>query len=530
MFDINKMTLKEKIGQIVHCGFSGPTSDENINNLIKEYHIGGVILFGRNITSSKQILELTQELQSYSKIPLLTGIDQEGGMVVRIEENFATAPGSMAIAATGKVEYAKKLAYNTGQQLVSLGINMNYAPCIDVNNNPLNPVIGVRAYGDQPEQVSLYGNKTIDGHRNAKVISVAKHFPGHGDTNVDSHLGMPVVSHSRERIDSVELVPFKRAIENNVDSIMISHVSFIAIDNSNIPATLSKKVVTDLLKEEMNYGGVAMTDCMEMKAIIDQYGMGEASVLAIEAGIDTVLISHTYKYQVEALESLYKACESGRISEKRLNDAVLRNLELKTKVDVPNLDISYEEATKFLEIEEKQSFVEKVSQESITMINSDSFKVLNSDDKVTVFWTDIKMWVEVDEMISQASTIGQLLKEEIKDINEFILKTNPLKEQQEEYLNKAKKSLEEDKDHKFIITTYNGTHNKGQINFVNEMLKLTDNVIVVALRNPYDILMIEDIKTYIIAYESKLKAIKSVVNILIGKEEATGVCPVELKY
>ncbi|KAF4325166.1 hypothetical protein G195_001310 [Phytophthora kernoviae 00238/432] len=224
------------------------------------------------------------------ELPLMISVDQEGGMVARIDKEGVTqVPGNMALGATGNPEYTLECAQILGHELKSIGIDMNLAPVLDVNNNILNPVIGVRSYGENAESVAAHGAAAIKGYQSRGVAATAKHFPGHGDTAVDSHLGMVTVPHERNRLEQVELLPFRRAIEAGVDAIMTAHVIFPAIEPEPIPATLSRKVLTGLLREEMGFEGIIITDCLEMHAISKPYGVAEAAIRAVEAGADLIL-------------------------------------------------------------------------------------------------------------------------------------------------------------------------------------------------------------------------------------------------
>ncbi|MEK5026336.1 beta-N-acetylhexosaminidase [Paenibacillus sp. FSL M7-1046] len=333
---VAEMSLSDKIGQMLMCGFEGTVvPDDGIRELIAKGGIGGVIYFARNVETPEQVAGMTAELQQAAaeggKAPLWISIDQEGGMVARITEGVALMPGGMAIAAAGSVEDAYQAALISGRELSAMGINLNYAPVLDVNNNARNPVIGVRSFGESPEKVADYGAATIRGFQDAGVAATAKHFPGHGDTDVDSHLDLPTVRHDRARMDSVELVPFRRAIAEGVDAMMSAHIYFPALEQEKLPVTLSKAVLTGLLREELGFGGIIMTDCMEMNAIAEHYGTVEASVLAIAAGADIVLISHRADRQLAAIEAILHAVAEGRISEARIDDSVRRLLALKVK-------------------------------------------------------------------------------------------------------------------------------------------------------------------------------------------------------
>lgn len=256
----------------------------------------------------------------------------------------------------------------SGKELRALGINLNFAPVLDVNNNPDNPVIGVRSFGESAELVAEFGQRSVQGFQDANVVATAKHFPGHGDTSVDSHLDLPTIKHGQERIRSLELVPFIRAIEGGVDAIMSSHIYFPAFESEKLPATLSKAVLTGLLREELGYEGVIMTDCMEMNAIAEHYGTVAASVTAIEAGADLVLISHRLDRQIGAIDAIEQAVHEGRISEVRIDASVQRLLALKERrgLLVPQSGTAAEVGTA-----EHCAVAERLSEASITLVKDE---------------------------------------------------------------------------------------------------------------------------------------------------------------
>lgn len=329
MKPLNDLTLEQKVGQLLMCGFHSQHADEQITRLIRDYHVGGVIYFRRNVESVDQLTRLSAELQEMAAeagaLPLMISVDQEGGMVARIDqEGMTQVPGNMALGATGNAEYTLECAQILGRELKNIGIDMNLAPVVDVNNNPLNPVIGVRSYGEHAESVAAHGVAAITGYQSQGIAATAKHFPGHGDTAVDSHLGMVTVPHDRNRLEQMELLPFRKAIEAGVDAIMTAHVMFPSIEPEPIPATLSHKVLTGLLREEMGFEGIIITDCLEMHAISKPYGVAEAAIRAVEAGADLILVSHTLQDQVAALEAIVEAVRTGRISEEVIHQAVER--------------------------------------------------------------------------------------------------------------------------------------------------------------------------------------------------------------
>lgn len=335
-YKLKNMSLEEKVGQLFQVGFQSKSIDREIKDLIENYHIGGVIYFTRNIENLEQTASLSKNLQelaldSGAGIPLFISVDQEGGKVRRIKD-LTYFPANIEIGATGDKELSRKAAAVTAKELKGLGINVNLAPVLDVNNNPANPVIGERSFGADPILVAEMGVAYIKGLQAEGIIATAKHFPGHGDTAVDSHFDLPVINHSRERLDQVELYPFKKAIEAGVDSIMVAHIYFSTIESeAGIPATLSKAVLNDLLREDLNFEGVIITDDLEMGAITNFFGTAAGAVKTIEAGSDIVLISHSYDKQKQAIEAVIAAVENGRISEKRIEESLRRIIKLKGK-------------------------------------------------------------------------------------------------------------------------------------------------------------------------------------------------------
>lgn len=335
MRNLTEWTLREKIGQMVMCGFDGKEPTEGIRMLIRDYRLGGVIYFRRNVGTAAETAALSAELQrmaaEVSDVPLWIAVDQEGGMVARIDQDVTVMPGNMALGAGRDAALAHDTALACAADLRRMGININFAPCLDVNNNAANPVIGVRSYGERPELVAELGAAVIRGYQAGGVAACAKHFPGHGDTVADSHYELPVVPHDRERLERVELVPFRAAVKAEADAIMTAHVRFPAHEDTGLPATLSSKILTGLLRDRLGFAGMIVTDCLEMKAISDTVGIGRGAVMAVKAGADLVLVSHRLDRQLEALEALHEAVQSGEIEETRIDDAVRRILAIKER-------------------------------------------------------------------------------------------------------------------------------------------------------------------------------------------------------
>src|SRR3989440_1896901 len=339
------MTLEEQIGQLLMVGFWGSTPSLEIIDLIQRYHVGNVILFSRNIHETQQVLELTQKLQEIAKkagqrYPLLIAIDHENGIVQRLGDMVTIFPGNMALGAIGSEEIAYKVAMATGNELKALGINMNLAPVVDVNNNPANPIIGVRSFGENPSLVARLGAAMVKGYRAAGILSCLKHFPGHGDTAIDSHLALPTIPYTLERLEALELLPFRSGIEAGAESVMIAHVSFPALTQQNmLPATVSPAIVRGLLREKLSFNGVILSDCMEMKAISETYGTERSAVMALQAGIDLVLVSHHYTRQRGSIEAIQVALQAHELSPRAVQQAAERVLRLKasylSRNDIP---------------------------------------------------------------------------------------------------------------------------------------------------------------------------------------------------
>lgn len=334
---ISKMTLKKKVGQLIHIGMRGKTAspDSSVIKNIKKYHVGGVILFGVNFGTKEQILLLNENLQRASTlatgIPLFISTDQEGGRVIRVGPDAATQfPGAMALGQTSDDRLAYDAGFITGYELRKIGIDMIFAPVLDINNNPENPVIGTRSFGSNANTVSLMGVSYMSGLQSSGSTAVIKHFPGHGDTHTDSHLDLPVINKTMAELESFELIPFQKAIKQDSEAVMSAHILFPSLDNK-YPATLSKKIIKDLLKQKMGYDGLVISDAMEMHAISKKYGPGEAAVRAFEAGVDIILLTSESKIIQNIHEALLEGFQSGRLSTKNLDISINKQIMLKKK-------------------------------------------------------------------------------------------------------------------------------------------------------------------------------------------------------
>jgi beta-N-acetylhexosaminidase len=317
--------LRQEIGQLLIAGFDGHQIPAELQSLAREFGLGGVILFARNIAEPEQVAEIAFDVSRMGQeLPPWVSVDQEGGRVARLKAPFTEWPPMATLGRSRDVKLAERFARALAAELKAVGITLDYAPVLDIHTNPKNPVIGDRALAEKAEEVARLGSAIVRALQAEGIAACGKHFPGHGDTSTDSHFELPLVEHPPDRIRRVEFVPFKAAIEAGVATIMTAHVLVPALDEER-PASLSRAIITGLLRHELQYPGVILSDDLEMKAIAAGYQVPEAAVMAIEAGCDGALIcSGDHATQVAALEALIHAVEQERIPYSRIEDAIAR--------------------------------------------------------------------------------------------------------------------------------------------------------------------------------------------------------------
>ena len=333
---LKTMTIDEKIGQLFIFGLNGAEIDEHTINMINKNHIGGFILFKYNIEDEKQtanLLNSLKETNNVNPIPLFLSIDEEGGRVRRLPNSFLKLPEAKKIGDTndGKIslEYGKIL----GIRIKSLGFNMDFAPVLDINSNPKNPVIGNRAFGSTTDIVVSNGLQVMKGIRSEDIISIIKHFPGHGNTSMDSHIDIPTVNEGLKELEGLELIPFTKGIDEGVDGIMVGHILYPELDK-DMPATLSKNIINDILRGKLSYKGVVISDDMTMGAIVKNYSIEDASAKFLKAGGDIVLVCHGYENQLNVIDRIKQEVQIGNISEVELDEKVYRIIKLKQKYNI----------------------------------------------------------------------------------------------------------------------------------------------------------------------------------------------------
>lgn len=332
---ISTMTLEEKVGQMMFYGVNGTNVDDKVVNLFEDQHAGGIILYGhRNFWGSsldnnvKYVNSIKKANRQNSDIPLFIGFDEEGGSMSQLPQELMRTPSKGELGNTNDSSLATGIGAGTAKKLKLLGINTDFGTVLDINTNKNNPIIGVRSYGSTKEKVTEFGINELKAIQNEGVIPTVKHFPGHGDTEVDSHLGLPSLNHDLNRLKSTELVPFQAAIDNGVDMVMTAHIMLPQIDKE-YPATMSKKILTDLLRDEMGYKGVIITDDLEMQAISKNWDLGEAAIKSVEAGADILLVCHTIENQQKVYNAVVQGVNDGKIDENRIDESVRRILRLK---------------------------------------------------------------------------------------------------------------------------------------------------------------------------------------------------------
>ncbi len=421
---LEKMTLRQKVEQKMIVAYrnwqeSADSSDAvkvtELNDGIREdlatHQYGGVILFGENFVDASQTIRLISDIQKENQagggIPLFVSVDQEGGRVSRT--GFATAgTGNMALAATNDPENAKTIAGIFGEELKLLGINMNFAPVVDVNNNPNNPIIGVRSFSDSPQIVSRYAASFVDGLHEAGMISALKHFPGHGNTDVDSHTGFPRIDSSLEELKEFELVPFQALIDAGADMVMTAHIQYPQIETGtytsvstgeevHIPATMSQKIITDILRGEMGFDGVVVTDALDMKAITDNFAPEDVMYMTMNSGADLLLLPgvnnlQSFEHMKDMVETAVSLVEEGKVSEDKINDSVRRILTLKKKygildrTDFDATDEMIREAQERVGSSEHRKAAWDIAQKALTLVKNDddAFPIRADDDDTTL--------------------------------------------------------------------------------------------------------------------------------------------------
>lgn len=534
---VRYMTLDEKAGQMLMPDLrmwnGKPTYSLNggVTEVMDDQQPGGFIVFDKNITDAKQLTTFTDQLQKEAgDIPLLVGIDQEGGVVKRIPGG-TNLPGNMALGATGQPELAMQAGKVTGTELSALGINLNFAPVLDVNINPDNPIIGIRSFGSDPGLVSEFGVNMMQGLQQSGVIAAVKHFPGHGDTSVDSHLGLPVVNRDRKRLDAVELKPFKEAIQNGAEMVMSSHIAFPALDDTTVkskkdgsdvhlPATLSKKIMTGLLREELGFQGVVISDAFTMEGIAEHFGESEAVKLAVAAGVDIILMPDNIE---GAHRTIVNAVKSGDIDEKLINDSVIRILKLKQKYGlfVPRepLETKLAHAAETIGSSSHRQIEQRIAESAITeLVNENQLLPfrLNAGDVVTV----------IAPTREQAKRIEAGLKT-MQESKKITIETVDLKESSRSEINAAVT-----RGDAIILASYYFRSTMQNMDWtayqelIDSLNGSSKPYVLLTMGNPYELMHLKDVKAAIAAFGAETPNLDAAMKVVLGIRRAEGTLPV----
>ena len=519
MFDVKKLTLEEKVGQMIGLAFYGTEYSEELKMQVEELKAGLIIYFKDNCESPKQVFELNKIINSKSKIPPFLALDQEGGMVARVTEGAVQSPGAMAISACRNSKYAYQLAYNMGKDLVKLGFNFNFAPVGDINNNPNNPVINVRSYSDNPDVVCEYVKEAVKGYQDAGMMTSIKHFPGHGDTVVDTHLGLAKVDFDSNRLYNRELKPLLLAKNENLPGIMAAHVMYTKYDDE-FPTTLSKKVITGLLREEIGYDGLVVTDSLTMKAVFDNFTLEEIVYNSMNSGCDILLMCGARKVEMqrEFRDIAVRLVKEGKISESHIDECVSRILKYKEMFNAGQMADSFEDVKDNINNPDEVAFSQKVSEESITeLVNKNNLYPLTCNEKILVVFPKIKVVTLVEDENKNLMSLFDFMS--IPKDRHYI-SIDPTKEEQDELITKI------DQYDKIVYCSYNACFNPTQAELINAIDP--SKLIVCAIRTPYDIRVLPKVQAYICSYEATPLSLASLAKVLTGEIKAKGVLPVKL--
>lgn len=514
---MDNMSLEEKVGQlfIVHVygeeaedpdyedvNLDNDRGGKNFKEVIENYNVGGVIYFNwtDNITEPVDISktnQLSNDIQEialeHKDIPLFVSTDQEGGIVQRVREPGTTFPGNMALGATRSEKLAFESAAVIGKESKALGINMNFAPTVDVNSNYKNPVIGVRSFSEDPDLVTSLGVAQVQGYQSIDVMGSVKHFPGHGDTDVDSHHGLPVIDRSEEELFEVDLRPFKQAMDEGIEAVMTGHIVVPALDDTEMPATLSKAILTNLLREEFDYDGLIITDSLGMSGanILEPE---EVPVQAILAGNDILLNPPNVDL---AYNAVLEAVKDGTISEDRLDESVYRILKAKKDKDLFNNPFTPVEAVEDIGKDEHKAKAKEIAEKSITLVeNKDRILPLDVEQNIYVMGLD-------------SSAKGDILKRYLEDNGHQIVD-------------------EDSEADVIVIATFNVTESELQVEEVESYVKSDTPVIVIAMQNPYDLIEFPEVDGYLTTYSNFDVSVEAAANVISGNINPTGKLPVSI--
>lgn len=529
---VKSMTLDEKIGQMFQVRVQGDVFDEAMRQLVQDMHVGGVMYFQsgyNNLNDPVRSAQLSNDLQTSAigtdgaGIPLLISMDQEGGRVTRITGG-CDFPGNMAIGATRSTDMAYLTGSVLGSEVKAVGGNMDLAPVLDVNDNPANPVIGVRSFAEQPDLVSSLGQAYVDGLHSAGIIATGKHFPGHGDTSTDSHTSLPIVTYDFATLDSVHAKPFREAIAHGLDCIMTAHIIVTCLDPDH-PSTLSPQVINGYLRGNLGFDGVVMTDSMGMSGVTSGYTGDVAAVLAVKAGVDLLSLPPDLSLAMNGIKS---AVSSGDIPESRIDQSVVRILRLKRKNGLfANPFVDTAAAGTIVGSPEHKASELSAARAAITLVQNTGNILplsLSSTQKVLL----VVVQSSVETTTDAASRFSAFVKTKHSNTQTIAITENPSAASMTSVKNAAAGA------YLTIIATSRANYvsssqtNVGQLTLISDLLKAGRTVIVVGTREPYELASFPGVNAYLAAYNYRNCGFQAAADVIFGDWQPTGLLPVTI--
>lgn len=517
---------KYSIGQKLLLAFEGTKPSPEIISALKTFSPSGLTLFRHlNIENPGQVRELTDSLQhlakEYNLPPLLIATDQEGGQLTAVGEGTTQLPGNMALGAISSTELAQQAGAVLGHELAAMGVNVNYAPICDVNINPKNPVIGIRSFGEDPEMVARLASAMIEGIQSGGVAATAKHFPGHGDTEGDSHHGLVSVPHGLDRLNKVEFPPFRAAIKSGVKLVMTAHLALPAIDGPNAPpSTLSHNILQGILREKLNFDGVIVTDAMDMKAIGQGDALGGEALRAVAAGNDLLLLTANPRDQQCVYEKLVDASQKGDLNPEARLASNGRVLSLKKWVSnrfQPDMGV--------VGCNTHQAIANEIAERSMTIVrNNDGLLPLttNPGERIAVVVPESVDLTPADTSSYIKLHFATTIRNYHPDVDEYMITYAPGEQEIAGILERLSGY------DLLILCTLNAFASPNQAVFVNQALKLGIPAVVAALRLPYDLMAFPDAQTFVCSYSILEPSMNALAKALFGQIEFLGRLPVSI--
>jgi beta-N-acetylhexosaminidase len=507
------LSLEARVGQLMMVGFYGSDIDEEVEELVRGRQVGGVCLFKHNIRGAEHVAHLNDGLRRLlddaGHIPPFLALDQEGGTVVRVSDQVVVLPSNMALGATRSAELAYAAGRAQAEDLRRLGFNMNLAPVLDVNLNPRNPVIGVRSYGDSVPLVTELGRAFVRGQRDAGLVTVAKHFPGHGSTDTDSHTALPVMRETRQEV-LAQLEPFRAVMEDGLDGLMTAHIAIPRLTGDEIPATLHPQVLDGLLRRDMGFDGLVITDEMEMEAIVERYGVGRAAVLAVQAGADMVLVPWEPERKTEVYEALLAAAQSGELSRKRLEQAVRRILTVKVRRGILNPPPLLKERLATPPPPGNGEVAHLIARASVTLLRTDERHFpLSREARIAV--------------ITAEPSLGEAIRARVPGASVLTVPPYPSEGERASLKQKARKAALAAE----VVVV--GLINSRQLELVSQAAAAGRPVVVVSMGLPYLTERVEEARAVLAVYSYQPASTSAAAAALFGEIGTPGRLPVNLR-